>query len=1060
MTISEIKTLIAALRAETREESISPESLGAILDKIVDKVDQASAISPLSRLDVLTSTSQLPTNPTTEQQRTLFLIEGNIWGFVNDAWKNCGTIRGPQGPKGDAGKDAVVLDGVELVDSLAQVEEVPTPEMTVPTANVIADMNTRKMNCFTKDYTSVGRWQSGGTTATNRGYATVVTEDDVTTVTINSNTSGGRFGITLGTFPKGEYIMEFDFVITNGGQNVTRTFSCPCYEAYSNSNSAAARVETIGSVKYNNGHFIKRFRHLTTQTFYNAFTIHGYFSKNDIMTITNFKITKYVDDISDKLEKFDLIEESMDGILYYKRQIRGAGLSAKGYTIDARQDSETFGMEIALTEETGFASSFVPLMGADKVLVHTTLTRVTGDSRIGVAGVVAYDANKNPIASVYITEGGASAVGGDVLWDVVDGAEFIRFNIYGAEYFDPYTKVILYFSHAKVADWLFNDGLFSRKYFTAEKATGNRGCYVADPTSANYGKYISPGTSSGSQIASVQRIIVEGASYVELRCRFASGSGENEPYANFGGVVLDEDGNILETLYRIAFVNPSGTTLTWTCMFALPANAYEIRTTITNTALRAHIWTFTAHSKWREMVEEMAAAGDEKAIAKTAKERQTIEWISQAMFNYNSEVTLNSRLGLVHISDWHESTAAGNLLVSWVKKIENFYKEIGGTAAKGFVHDVINTGDVVENYLSNGSPRAYFNVQGLAEMALFVLGNHDQAYSSNSTERYSHFWTDAPNGPKATKEETVAASHEFSFQRYFENFHEGWGVTMPTGYDNTDSPYYQACYWHKDYDAQKVRLIGLDCIYRFDGILAKEDNGDFIYGSNGMLAIESQGLAKKTTEQETWLKHLLDETLDPTSSVYGYSVICMAHYPLDDLPIKNTLDADGANVNEEGGRIIDYKTNEVTNFEWTTDNIEHPLSNTFDMRNRVADSSSNGFHKGNVNNMGDILQNFQDRGGKFIAWISGHTHVDHFYYPKKYPNLLVVVIDRAGENRPNRVSRRSTYTDTCLCANFYAIDTSAGLFKIIRLGVTMDSTMRSKQVLCYDYIHKKVLNER
>ena len=1060
MTISEIKSLIAALRVETREESISPESLGAILEKIVDVIDKNSAISPLSKLDVLTSASQLPTSPSTEQQHTLYLIDGAIYGFVNGAWKNCGTIRGPQGPKGDAGRDAVVLDGVELFDSLAQVDEVLTPNMTVPTANVVAEIEANKMNSYTKDYSTVGKWQSGGTTATNRGYSNVVTEDDVTTVTIVNNASGGRFGITFAAFPKGEYIVEFDYTITNGGQSVARSFSNPYYEAYSNSNSASTRVETIGKVRYDNGHYYRRIRHLTSQTFYMAFTIHSYFNKNDVMTITNFKITKYQSDISEKLDKFDLIEEAMDGIIYYKRTIRGACLGAKGYAIDARQESETFGEEIAMEEETGFPSSFVPLMGADKVLIHTTLTRVTGDSRIGVAGVVAYDADKNPIASVYLLEAGSSSVGGDVLWDVVANAAFIRFNIYGADYYVPYTKVILYYSHESVANWLFNDGLYARKYFTAEKATGTRGCYVADPTSPNYGKYISPGTSAGSQIASVGRILVEGAKYVELRCRFASGSGDNEPYANFGGVVLDEEGNVLETLYRIGFLNPTGTTLTWTCMFAMPDNAYEIRTTITNSALRAHIWTYTAHSKWRAMVEEKAAAGDEKAIAKSAKERLTMERISQAMYNYNSDVTLNARLGLIHFSDWHESTAAGNLLVSWAKKIENFYKELGGTAAKGFVHDVINTGDVVENYLSNGSPRAYFNVEGLAQMALFVLGNHDQAYSSNSTARYGHFWTDAPNGPKATKEETVAASHEFSFQRYFENYHEGWGVTMPTGFDDTDSLYYQACYWHKDYTAQKVRLIGLDCMYRFDGVLAKDENDDFIYDSHGRLAIESEGLAKKTTEQETWLKHLLDETLDPNSSVYGYSVICMAHYPLDDLPIKNTLDTNGYNVSEEGGKVIDYKTKEVTNFEWTKDNEAHPLANTFDMRNRIADSSANGFHKGEVNNMGDILQKFQDDGGKFIAWICGHTHVDHFYYPRKYPNLLIVVIDRAGENRPNRISRRSTYTDTCLCANFYAIDTSQGLFKIVRLGVTVDSTLQSKEMLCYDYIHKKVLNER
>ena len=74
-------------------------------------------------------------------------------------------------------------------------------------------------------------------------------------------------------------------------------------------------------------------------------------------------------------------------------------------------------------------------------------------------------------------------------------------------------------------------------------------------------------------------------------------------------------------------------------------------------------------------------------------------------------------------------------------------------------------------------------------------------------------------------------------------------ITMPKGNDDPASPYYKSCFWLKDYEAAKIRIIGLDGIHF-------NDKHRF-----------------STSEQETWLKASLDETLDPSNKVYGYSVI-------------------------------------------------------------------------------------------------------------------------------------------------------------------------------------------
>lgn len=128
MTISEIKSLINALRSETQLDSISPESLGALLIKIIDFVESNTAVSPISRIAALSSTNQLPQPPTSEQQRTLYLVSGYLYAYMDDRWQDVGTIQGPQGIKGDKGNDGVLLDpeAVSLIDKYADSYETST----------------------------------------------------------------------------------------------------------------------------------------------------------------------------------------------------------------------------------------------------------------------------------------------------------------------------------------------------------------------------------------------------------------------------------------------------------------------------------------------------------------------------------------------------------------------------------------------------------------------------------------------------------------------------------------------------------------------------------------------------------------------------------------------------------------------------------------------------------------------------------------------------------------------------------------------------------------------
>jgi hypothetical protein len=131
----------------------------------------------------------------------------------------------------------------------------------------------------------------------------------------------------------------------------------------------------------------------------------------------------------------------------------------------------------------------------------------------------------------------------------------------------------------------------------------------------------------------------------------------------------------------------------------------------------------------------------------------------------------------------------------------------------------------------------------------------------------------------------------------------------------------------------------------------------------------------------------------------------------------------------------------------------------FAIRQKIANSEAKyGYDKSEVNPLGDAIRAWKDKGGKFIAWICGHCHFDMLYYPAKYPDMLCVALDPAGNLRGNAFTDRGADLESRVCANYYGIDTQNGLFKIVRIGLSMDKFMVQKNTLCYDYINNVVIS--
>lgn len=368
-------------------------------------------------------------------------------------------------------------------------------------------------------------------------------------------------------------------------------------------------------------------------------------------------------------------------------------------------------------------------------------------------------------------------------------------------------------------------------------------------------------------------------------------------------------------------------------------------------------------------------------------------------------------LALLHFSDIHGDTIAASY-------IKNFAEQYAS-----YIDDLVQTGDAVYYYWnSDGQGYQWYQQDGIPE-ALFVLGNHDGCANDNS------------QGWKEGSADWDFKGKEWDFDTYFADYITSRGVTPPTGYDDPTSPYYKACYWHKDYASAKIRVIGLDCMHFNDGVR---------YTSN---------------DQETWLAAKLQETLTSGNAAYGYSVIFLCHYPLDDFSGANETwnDTDHKfvfNQNANGGYVVDNNNQLMVKCHYGS---SFSAEARFSMRNRVGTVGSPSYTKGNDNPIGDVIQSWMNNGGKYIAWLCGHTHTEYMYYPAKYPDMLVVGLPQAGNTRGTNQADRSDTSPMHSCANLCVIDTQNNLLKIIRVGKTLDKNLMEFKYLTYQYATKSVV---
>lgn len=123
-TIDELKSAAAVVRDATEEKENTAMRVGTVLIDMIDTLSESVSINAIKGYVVIDSTSELPENPTPEQQQKGYLLDTTLYVYVGeggdtlDGKYQSAQLKGTKGDKGDKGNSGVSLGDVVLVNDL------------------------------------------------------------------------------------------------------------------------------------------------------------------------------------------------------------------------------------------------------------------------------------------------------------------------------------------------------------------------------------------------------------------------------------------------------------------------------------------------------------------------------------------------------------------------------------------------------------------------------------------------------------------------------------------------------------------------------------------------------------------------------------------------------------------------------------------------------------------------------------------------------------------------------------------------------------------------------
>jgi hypothetical protein len=108
------------------------------------------------------------------------------------------------------------------------------------------------------------------------------------------------------------------------------------------------------------------------------------------------------------------------------------------------------------------------------------------------------------------------------------------------------------------------------------------------------------------------------------------------------------------------------------------------------------------------------------------------------------------------------------------------------------------------------------------------------------------------------------------------------------------------------------------------------------------------------------------------------------------------------------------------------------------------------------------VQSFITSGGIFIGWLVGHSHTDEIMKNNNGQFMFASATAHYANDYFHSDGYGSNNVDdeTYNCFNLCGIDTTNKIFKMVRIGWNMDSSMRKRNSFSYDYQNKKILSDR
>lgn len=98
------------------------------------------------------------------------------------------------------------------------------------------------------------------------------------------------------------------------------------------------------------------------------------------------------------------------------------------------------------------------------------------------------------------------------------------------------------------------------------------------------------------------------------------------------------------------------------------------------------------------------------------------------------------------------------------------------------------------------------------------------------------------------------------------------------------------------------------------------------------------------------------------------------------------------------------------------------------------------------------VNTFISRGGSFVCWVTGHSHLDRIGHMTAYPNQFVLNMINSGTKTAD--SRGALYAATMI-----VVDIANKLLKLVRTGCNYDAYLKPKFTVCYNYETQELISQ-